>query len=70
MFQNEKQKSILESLGFTVSEKDNFFVITVPSFRPDIEGEADIVEEILRIYGFDQIPLTNVSDHNTKKDLF
>ena len=26
-----------------------------------------IVEEILRIYGFDQIPLTNVIDHNTKK---
>ncbi len=63
----EKQKSILESLGFVVSEKDNFFVITVPSFRPDIEGEADIVEEILRIYGFDQIPLTNVIDNNTKK---
>jgi phenylalanyl-tRNA synthetase beta chain len=64
---NEKQKSILESLGFTVSEKGNFFAITVPSFRPDIEGEADIVEEILRIYGFDQIPLTNIIDHNTKK---
>ena len=63
----EKQKSILESLGFTVSEKGNFFTITVPSFRPDIEGEADIVEEILRIYGFDQIPLTSVMDHNNKK---
>jgi len=64
---NDKQKSILESLGFTVFEKGNFFVITVPSFRPDIVGEADIVEEILRIYGFDQIPLTNVIDYNTKK---
>ena len=58
----DKQKAILESLGFSVSEKGNVFNITVPSFRPDIEGEADIVEEILRIYGFDQIPLTNVSD--------
>ncbi len=65
----EKQKSILESLGFTVSEKDNVLNLITPSFRPDIEGEADIVEEILRIYGFDQIPLTNVSDHNTKKSV-
>ena len=63
----EKQKSILESLGFTISEKGNNFIITTPSFRPDIEGEADIVEEILRIYGFDKIPLTNVIDHNSKK---
>ena len=63
----EKQKSILESLGFIVSEKNNIFNLTVPSFRPDIEGEADIVEEILRIYGFDQIPLTNISDHKNKK---
>ena len=65
----EKQKSILESLGFTVSEKDNVLNLTTPSFRPDVEGEADIVEEILRIYGYDQIPLTNVSDHNTKKSV-
>ena len=63
----EKQKSILESLGFTISEKGNNFIITTPSFRPDIEGEADIVEEILRIYGFDKILLTNVTDHNSKK---
>jgi phenylalanyl-tRNA synthetase beta chain len=62
----EKQKSILESLGFIVSEKNNIFNLTVPSFRPDIEGEADIVEEILRIYGFNQIPLTDVSDNNKK----
>mgnify|MGYP005686696001 FL=1 len=65
----EQQKSILESLGFSVSEKNNIFNIVTPSFRPDIEGEADIVEEILRIYGFNQIPLTNVSDHNTKKSV-
>ena len=65
----EKQKSILESLGFIVLEKSNIFNITVPSFRPDIEGEADIVEEILRIYGFDQIPLSNISDNNNKKNV-
>ncbi len=65
----DKQKSILESLGFNVLEKGNIFNITAPSFRPDIEGEADIVEEILRIYGFDQIPVTNVSDYDHKKSV-
>ena len=44
----EKQKSILESLGFKILEKNNIFNITTPTFRPDIEGEADIVEEILK----------------------
>jgi len=63
----DKQKFILESLGFNIIEKGDKFNITVPSFRPDIEGEADIVEEIIRIYGFDQIPLSNVSDYNDKK---
>jgi phenylalanyl-tRNA synthetase beta chain len=66
---NDKQKSILESLGFSVLEKNNIFEITVPSFRPDIEGEADIVEEILRIYGFDKIPITDVSDKGNKRDI-
>ena len=66
---NDKQKSILESLGFNILEKNNIFEIIVPSFRPDIEGEADIVEEIMRIYGFDKIPLTNVSDIQNKKNI-
>ena len=65
----DKQKAILESLGFSVAENGNLFNITAPSFRPDIEGEADIVEEILRIYGFEQIPLTNINDNNNKKNV-
>ncbi|MDC0625364.1 phenylalanine--tRNA ligase subunit beta [Alphaproteobacteria bacterium] len=63
----DRQKYILESLGFSVLEKEDIFSITPPSFRPDIEGEADIVEEILRIYGFNEIPLTNVSDYTDKQ---
>ncbi len=67
---NDKQKLILESLGFSVHEKNNIFNLTVPSFRPDIKGEADIVEEILRIYGFDQIPLVNIIDKDNKQNVF
>ncbi len=66
---NDKQKLILESLGFNIVEKNNIFEITVPSFRSDIEGEADIVEEIMRIYGFDKIPLTDVSDRDNKNNI-
>ncbi len=45
---------ILKKLEFKV-END---MITVPSFRPDIESRADIAEEIVRIYGYDRIPST------------
>lgn len=50
----EKSLEILENLGFTINDN----LITPPSWRADIEGEADLVEEILRIYGYDKIPTT------------
>jgi phenylalanyl-tRNA synthetase beta chain len=52
-------ESILERLGFTV-EKDgpDGAKVIAPSWRPDIEGKADIVEEIVRILGVDNIPST------------
>ena len=50
----EKSLEILENLGFTI----NGNLVTPPSWRADIEGEADLVEEILRIYGYDKIPTT------------
>jgi phenylalanyl-tRNA synthetase beta chain len=49
----EKCQQILASLGFTGDSS-----ITPPSWRADIEGEADLVEEILRIHGYDHIPPT------------
>ena len=51
-------KEILKSLEFKLREpKANTFVVTVPSFRAtkDINGRPDIVEEITRIYGYDNI---------------
>lgn len=47
--------SILNSLEFKVSKIGNKLKITPPAFRTDIEQSADIVEEILRVYGYDQI---------------
>jgi phenylalanyl-tRNA synthetase beta chain len=51
-----EQTRILESLGFTVAKSGDVLSVDVPSWRPDIDGEADLVEEIARQHGFDAIP--------------
>jgi phenylalanyl-tRNA synthetase beta chain len=48
-------RGILTRLGFVVSDA---FEVTVPTFRPDVGQEIDLVEEIARVYGFDNIPTT------------
>ncbi|MDX1690635.1 MAG: phenylalanine--tRNA ligase subunit beta [Acidimicrobiia bacterium] len=45
----------LERLGFTVERGDPMRV-TVPSYRPDVSRPADLVEEVLRLHGFDAVP--------------
>ena len=49
---------IMESLQFRVQEQEGDILVTVPTFRPDISGEWDLVEEVVRLYGFNQIPET------------
>lgn len=51
----DRQKATLEALGFTVSG-DGPFALTVPTWRRDIDGAPDIVEEVLRIEGYQTIP--------------
>jgi len=51
-------KSILEKLGCTISGKGKSAKVTVPTWRPDIHGPADLVEEVVRIAGLDRIPST------------
>ncbi len=60
-----QQKKILQSLGFEISDKKDKMIITPPSWRGDVHGAADIVEEIIRIYGFDKIPAISVKPENT-----
>lgn len=49
-----RAESILRALGFKVARADPWLV-DAPSWRPDIEGKADLVEEIARIIGFDAL---------------
>jgi phenylalanyl-tRNA synthetase beta chain len=52
-----RQREILESLGFQVEEGESW-TISVPSWRRDVAGSADIVEEVIRIHGIDHVPST------------
>jgi len=51
---------ILGGLGFGVKEEQGVLKSAVPSWRADVEGEADLVEEVLRVHGFDQIPAVSL----------
>ncbi len=56
--------SILSKLGFGV-EGSGPWTAAVPSWRPDIVGEADLVEEVTRVFGFDKIPTTSLPPVST-----
>ena len=53
----DEQAAILGRLGFAVTRGDPWHV-TAPSWRRDIDGEADIVEEVVRLHGLDRVPST------------
>jgi phenylalanyl-tRNA synthetase beta chain len=54
----ERQREILATLGFEIDEQPAALQVIPPSWRGDVEGEADLVEEVLRIEGYDKIPET------------
>jgi phenylalanyl-tRNA synthetase beta chain len=59
--------SIFSRLGMQVEVNDAGWLVTAPSFRFDIEIEADLIEEIARIYGYNnikrQLPLAHLQMH-------
>ncbi|MEL6435272.1 MAG: phenylalanine--tRNA ligase subunit beta [Pseudomonadota bacterium] len=61
--------AILERLGFGVADKGDTAEVAVPSWRPDVEGKADLVEEVMRIHGINNIepqPLSSTGSVNAK----
>jgi phenylalanyl-tRNA synthetase beta chain len=50
---------ILQSIGMTVGNAGkDYYLVTPPTFRVDIKREIDLIEEVIRIYGYDRVPVT------------
>ena len=57
----DRIEKILTDLGFGVTKSGDGWDCAVPSWRADIVGEADLVEEVIRINGFDNIPAVSLT---------
>ncbi|OLS41473.1 phenylalanine--tRNA ligase subunit beta [Bacillus sp. MRMR6] len=51
-------KGIFDRLQFAVSIEENVITVTAPTRRGDIQIEEDLIEEVARLYGYDNIPMT------------
>src|SRR5690606_19735513 len=60
----DESRSILTRLGFTPRGEGEVIEVSVPSWRPDVDGKADIVEEVMRIYGVDNIAPQPLTSHD------
>lgn len=63
-------QTLLSRLNFEVQPvKDELWRVTVPTRRGDIAGEVDLIEEIARLYGYDEIPTTLIEGPTTSGSL-
>ena len=60
----DESLTILKRLGFSVSGEGETVEVSVPSWRPDVEGKADLVEEVMRIHGVDRIAAAPMVSHD------
>ncbi len=70
----EEMVKILSRLGFNPQQKGDSIECTSPSWRSDIYREADLIEEVARVYGYDKIPTEHkieieVVSHDTRQKL-
>ncbi|WP_377277161.1 phenylalanine--tRNA ligase subunit beta [Rhizobium sp. R86522] len=67
---NDELRQILTALGFEILSGDETSArVSVPSWRPDVDGKADLVEEVMRMHGVDKIkpePLPPTGSVNAK----
>ena len=62
-------KSILSSLGCSLKVSGKKIKVLPPSWRPDIKEDIDLIEELIRIKGYDKVPLINPEKENIKDTL-
>ena len=53
-------EQMLKKLGIKIVSKKDKLICTIPSWRQDIHGEADLSEEVIRLKGFDSIPVLSI----------
>lgn len=62
-------RETLTQLGCTIDDTQAAWLVTAPSFRLDLEREVDLIEEVARVYGMDQIPATLPTIRKSLSDL-
>jgi len=60
----DESLAILQRLGFEPKGSGEIVDVSVPSWRPDIDGKADLVEEVMRIHGVDNIAPQPLASHD------
>lgn len=55
---DDEAMRILTALGMTTTVAPDGLDVTVPLFRPDVEREIDLIEEVLRVWGMERVPST------------
>jgi phenylalanyl-tRNA synthetase beta chain len=60
-------RRVLEKLGFFAAGQGERVKVAVPSWRPDVHGRADIVEELVRIVGVDRVPSTRFARDQARR---
>ncbi len=66
---SNETKKILNSLGFKTKVSKKNFKVEIPSWRPDVKQDIDIIEELIRIKGFDKISLIHPERKRSKETL-
>ena len=66
---SKEMLKILEDLGFKIKKNRKNLKLTIPSWRPDISQEVDIVEELVRISGYEKIDIIEPTKKRTKSTL-
>ena len=68
-FEQKEMNQILKNLGFEIKINNKLLVLKVPSWRPDIEQEIDIIEELVRIHGYNKIQIIEPEKSRKKRTL-